>query len=416
MTNIGIGRRFVGAFVCALSLVVSMIVLRGDARTQATLRTQDLAVDDVATFGSGANLVSLTGSAGSASISGGVVAHQTVQATAGGMKLSSVTWTQSTTAPVGACTSGSMVSVTTGSTGFYVCANTAWIAVAGGTVSGTGTTGNLSVWASATSLGNYAGSACGSGTFANAIGSNGGLTCGSASGGSGTVTSITCGTGLTCTPGSPITTSGTIAVTAVAGALTITNATQSGAVNLSTVGTGQTDWLFNTGAVSPRTTDSFAATLVEKLQGAAQLVTPGVDALGATGTPTTANGATTFSSTAGDTSDGLALSSAQCSEITSAAVNTGFRFVAPAKTTSQVLRIYDLHKSSTVVCTAHLTDGSSADQTTSSTAASGTTVQELQTVTFTASTAGAWLVVNCQITATTTGPFIGWCAEVLSAS
>ena len=200
------------------------------------------------------------------------------------------------------------------------------------------------------------------------------------------------------------------------GSLAITNATQTAAVNLSTVGTGQIDWMFQSAPTASRVYDSLTGDFEEKLTGGALLASPGIDTLGAVGTITQVNGAFTFSSTAADTLPQVALSSAQGTELNSAAVGSGFRFVAPATTTQRVLRIYDSHNSATMVCTAHLQDGSAVDQSITSNSGSGTNVQEIQTVTFTAAS-NTMLVVNCIFTAIGSGtPNMRFYAEVLSAA
>ena len=208
----------------------------------------------------------------------------------------------------------------------------------------------------------------------------------------------------------------------IAGSLAIINATQAGAVNLSTVGTGQIDWLFQSslaagGPGSPRNYDSITSDIEEKLTGGGVLLSPGVDALGNLGTLGQANGGNTFSSTAADTLKNAALSSAQGTQLLTAGVGSGFRFVAPATTSTRVLRIYDSHFSATMVCTAHMSDNSAADQTITSNSGSSTNVQELQTVTFRAANPQAYVIVNCQFTAIGAGtPNMRWYAEVLSDS
>lgn len=200
------------------------------------------------------------------------------------------------------------------------------------------------------------------------------------------------------------------------GSLAITNATQSAGVNLSTVGTGQLDWMFQSDDTASRVYDSLQGDFEEKLTGGAILASPGIDSLGAVGTITQVNGAFTFTSTAADTLSQAALSSSQGTELNNAAVGSGFRFVAPASTTQRVLRIYNSHNSATMVCTAHLQDGSAADQSITSNSGSGTNVQEIQTVTFTAASS-TYLIVNCIFTAVGSGtPNMRWYAEVLSAA
>lgn len=205
--------------------------------------------------------------------------------------------------------------------------------------------------------------------------------------------------------------------TILPGSLTMTNATQTAAVNLSSVGTGQIDWEAEATDTSTRVYDAFGGTVNGKLTGGGMLLSPGLDAAGISGTVTSGTSAFTFSSTAADTLALVALSSTSGAELSGAVANaTGMRFAAPMTNTQRVLRLYMAHKSSTMVCTAHLQDGSATDQTTTSTAASGTTVQEVYTITATAGTQSTYVSVACIITATTTGPLIVWFASVLSAT
>jgi hypothetical protein len=65
------------------------------------------------------------------------------------------TWTDGASAPTGACTTGSMYSVTSNiAPGFYVCSASAWVAVSGGTVTGSLTSGDIPVANGTTSLAN----------------------------------------------------------------------------------------------------------------------------------------------------------------------------------------------------------------------------------------------------------------------
>lgn len=197
--------------------------------------------------------------------------------------------------------------------------------------------------------------------------------------------------------------------------MTIANATQSAAVNLSTTGTGQIDWLFASPTQqgnSTRVYDSFAATLETKLTGGGLLLSPGIDVIGSSGTNANSNGTVTFSSTASDTTTQTAISSASGNGITAAGVNAGLRFVAPVTTSSRVFRIYNSHSNSTWQCTAHLQDGSVSDKLTTASVAT-TAVEEVQTVTVTAGS-NTNLIVSCIISATTGTAVIKWYAEILS--
>jgi hypothetical protein len=68
---------------------------------------------------------------------------------------SAPSWTDGASAPTGACTNGSMYSVTaSASPGFYVCASSAWVAVAGNAITGSLTSGDIPVASGTTTLAN----------------------------------------------------------------------------------------------------------------------------------------------------------------------------------------------------------------------------------------------------------------------
>lgn len=266
----------------------------------------------------------------------------------------------------------------------------------------------------------------------------------SCSTGTGTVTSVGSGSGIS---GGPITSTGNLAIdptytqrrvsgtcaapnaiatinqdgtvvcTAATPSMSITNATVVAGVNLSTTGTGQFDWLFaspNQQGNSTRIYDSFAATMEAKLTGGGLLLSPGIDVIGNTGTNASSNGTITFTSTAADTTTQSAISSASGNGITSAGVNAGFRFVAPVTTIQRVFRVYNSHSNSTWACTAHLMDGSVTDKVTTNSVAT-TAVEEIQTITVVAGS-NTNLIVDCIISATSGTAVIKWYAEILSAS
>ena len=218
------------------------------------------------------------------------------------------------------------------------------------------------------------------------------------------------------------TTGGTVWVVIIAAAptgfLSISNAATAGTVNLSSVGTGQIDWLYQNDVTdSTRVYDPDNVDTHSKLTGGGILMYPGVDVFGGTGSFSIANGSTTFSSTNTDDVTLVALSSVHGFKSSGVAANdSGWRFVAPASTTQHVLRFYTSHFHSTIVCTAHLTDASAADVNFTS-AANATTVQETGTVTFKSSETSAFVVVTCVVTSIGSGtPYFTWYAEVLSAS
>jgi hypothetical protein len=64
------------------------------------------------------------------------------------------TWSSGSSAPMGSCTTGSMYSLTSNvSPGFYVCSSSSWVAVAGGTITGTLTSGKMPKATGAMTLG-----------------------------------------------------------------------------------------------------------------------------------------------------------------------------------------------------------------------------------------------------------------------
>lgn len=209
---------------------------------------------------------------------------------------------------------------------------------------------------------------------------------------------------------------GTVSCTGTNATMSIANATQVAGVNLSTTGTGQIDWIAATPQnTSTRVYDSFVDQVIEKATGGGLLLNPGIDIIGTTGTLAASNGTITFSSTAGDTLSGGALSQSLGNGLSGVSAGAGFRFAAPVTNTQRVLRIWTSHSNSTLGCTAHLQDASVTDKSTTPTVAT-TAVEEIATVTVLAGSVNTYVVVSCAVTATSGTAVIKWYAELLSAT
>ena len=99
---------------------------------------------------------------------------------------------------------------------------------------------------------------------------------------------------------------------------------------------------------------------------------------------------------------------------TSPSAGWGYTFRVPATNTQRVLRIYTFYFSLNVIVTAHLSDGSAADASTTFSAASGAGGSKMVTITYKASTPGAELSVSVLAGAfTRSDPNLGFAGATL---
>lgn len=201
-----------------------------------------------------------------------------------------------------------------------------------------------------------------------------------------------------------------------AGSITVTTATSGTPINLSTLGT--IDWFaeFSVSAAGrlegSRAQDcggaaSASVSCWEKILGGGLLRGAGIDWPGVCSATTQATaGLVTFTSTAGDTATGTALSSASVGTCAGATTGPVMRFVLPSEGNNiqRVARLYLYQYDSAMTCTATAFDGTATGSSASNSTGNGGVVNEnVWTITYSTNTI-APVIVICSQTAGNTGP------------